>query len=444
MRSLFVACFLLVTTPLVSAEDLICRYCQEGHPTCWPWDSICRGKYHYAPDRKVDVQHIKLDVTPDFEKRTVRGTVSITASPIAQPVELLDLDAKDISVKRVQCEEAEVQDFVSTRESLQILFENPIAVGQAFTVVIEYSAQPDAGLYFRTPAMGYPATDTHIWTQGETHEARHWFPCFDYPNERSSTEVICHVPRDMTVLSNGERRGEKIDNNGLKAVHWYHEKPHANYLICLVAGHLEGLEKQHRNVPLGFYTQPSLPSTRRIPSATLPTSWRFSKRRLGSIPLAQVRPGNHSRLHCRWDGEHDANNTDRRDHFLGSNGKHSYHAWPGCARIGPPMVWRLRHLQRLEPSLAERGIRHLLHTSVRRPQVWSRRHALRPVPGRHRPCPDTEKRQEADRLQRLQEPDGTFDYRAYPKAVGYCTCCGRNLARTFIENASRLIWNSTP
>jgi len=258
MRRFIIACLLFVPSSLASAEDLICRYCQEGQSHLLPLGLDLQGKYHYAPDRKVDVQHIKLDVTPDFEKRTVRGTVSITASPISQPVELLDLDAKDISVKRVQCEQAEIQDFVSTRESLQILFENPIAVGQAFTVVIEYSAQPDAGLYFRTPAMGYPATDTHIWTQGETHEARHWFPCFDYPNERSSTEVICHVPRDMTVLSNGERRGEKIDNNGLKAVHWYHEKPHANYLICLVAGHLEGLEKQHRNVPLGFYTQPSL------------------------------------------------------------------------------------------------------------------------------------------------------------------------------------------
>ena len=258
MRNLFIACFLLIPITFVSAEDLICRYCQEGQSQLLPLGLDLQGKYHYAPDRKVDVQHIKLDVTPDFEKRTVSGTVSITASPISKPVELLDLDAKDISVKSVQCKEAEVQDFVSTRETLQILFKTPIPVGKKFTVVIEYSAQPNAGLYFRTPAMGYPETDTHIWTQGETHEARHWFPCFDYPNERSSTEVICHVPKDMTVLSNGKRLGEAEDKNGLKAVRWYHEKPHANYLICLVAGHLEGIKKQHRDIPLGFYTQPSL------------------------------------------------------------------------------------------------------------------------------------------------------------------------------------------
>ena len=241
-----------------AAEERICRYCDEGRSHLLPLGLDLQGKFHYAPDRKVDVLHIKLDVTPDFEKRTVSGSVSITSKPIAQPIELLELDAKDISIRKVACDQAAVKDFVSTRESLQILFKEPIEVGTAFTVVIEYTAQPNAGLYFRTPAMGYPETDTHIWTQGETHEARHWFPCFDYPNERSSTEVICHVPRDMTVLSNGERKGESIDASGLKAVRWYHEKPHANYLICLVAGHLKGLKKTHQNVPLGFYTQPSL------------------------------------------------------------------------------------------------------------------------------------------------------------------------------------------
>ena len=252
------AFFFLGTFAVAAAEERVCRYCEEGRSHLLPLGLDLQGKFHYAPDRKVDVLHIKLDVTPDFEKRTVSGSVSITSKPIAKPVELLELDAKDISIKKVTCEQAAIKDFVSTRESLQILFKEPIEVGTTFTVVIDYSAQPNAGLYFRTPAMGYPETDTHIWTQGETHEARHWFPCFDYPNERSSTEVICHVPQDMTVLSNGVRKGEVMDASGLKAVRWYHEKPHANYLICLVAGHLKGLNKTHRDVPLGFYTQPSL------------------------------------------------------------------------------------------------------------------------------------------------------------------------------------------
>ena len=253
------ACLLLLAPALHShAAEQICRYCAEAHNGLAPLGMDLEGRYHYAPDRQVDVTHIKLDVTPDFERRTVAGTASITAKPISKPVDVLRLDAFNLKVTAVRCDGAEIEDFVSSREELLVSFKTPISLEQSFTLQIDYSAQPVKGLYFRTPEMGYPATDTQIWTQGETHEARHWFPCFDYPNEKSSTEIVCHVPKKITVLSNGKRMGEDIDGNGLKVVRWFQEKPHANYLICLVAGEMKKLEKQHRDVALGFYTQPTL------------------------------------------------------------------------------------------------------------------------------------------------------------------------------------------
>ena len=265
-----------------SAEQAVCRYCAEGlRHSQMPLGLSLEGKHQYAPDRQVDVLHIKLDVVPNFEERTVTGTASISAKPIAKPVRVLKLDAIDIQVKAVRCDGAEVKEFVSTREGLQIAFVNPIPVETAFRIDIDYFVQPIGGLYFRTEAMGYPAGDTHIWTQGETHEARRWFPCFDYPNERSSTEVICHVPPSMTVLSNGKRMGESIDEAGLKAVHWMQEKPHANYLICLVAGHLGKLEKKHRDLSLGFYTQPSLLEHAPNSFADTPQIMEFFEREIG-------------------------------------------------------------------------------------------------------------------------------------------------------------------
>src|SRR5690606_2318165 len=118
-------------------------------------------------------------------------------------------------------------------------------VGEEASVDIVYSAEPAQGLFFRTAEMGHPEGDDHCWTQGEPHEARHWFPSFDYPNERASSEIIFHVPQEMTVISNGRLLGEEQEEGGLKAVHWLQEKPHANYLICVVAGYLEKLEDRH-------------------------------------------------------------------------------------------------------------------------------------------------------------------------------------------------------
>lgn len=40
----------------------------------------------YAPDRKADILHITIDVTPDFKTRTVAGATTIKFKPIAKPL----------------------------------------------------------------------------------------------------------------------------------------------------------------------------------------------------------------------------------------------------------------------------------------------------------------------------------------------------------------------
>lgn len=231
-----------------------CRYCNAL--AAWADPPQASNGRNYAPDRQVDVKHIKLDVTPDFEHRTVEGTATIRFAPILKPVKSLRLDGARLKVSDVRSKHA-ISDFSADDESVTVLFDSAIPVGEVAEVEIDYSAEPVEGLYFRTAAMGLPEGDDHCWTQGEPHEARHWFPCFDYPNERASSEIICHVPKEMKVVSNGKLVGETDEDGGMKQVHWLQEKPHVSYLICMIAGHLEKLEAKHRDVPLGFYTQPS-------------------------------------------------------------------------------------------------------------------------------------------------------------------------------------------
>ncbi len=238
-----------------SAEEVFQCRCHDHSRLAAAGDAASGRRY--APDRDVDMIHIRIDVTPDFSRHTVRGTTSLTFRPISKPLVTLTLDAVDLTIPTVRAD-VPVADHTVTREHCVIRFAEPIPVGKEVTLHLDHEAEPRRGLYFRTPDMGYPAGDTHVWTQGEAHESRHWFPSHDYPNERSSSEVICHVPAEMTVLSNGRKVTEEIDPaSGLKTVHWRQDKPHVTYLICLVAGNFEKLQGQHRDVPLGFYTQPS-------------------------------------------------------------------------------------------------------------------------------------------------------------------------------------------
>ncbi|MCP4610242.1 MAG: hypothetical protein GY845_16150 [Planctomycetes bacterium] len=211
----------------------------------------------YAPDRKADILHITIDVTPDFKARTVAGATTIKFKPIAKPLTELRLDAIDLDVSCVTSN-VKIEGYSVTDEAIIITFDPPIQPGVEATVKVLYEAEPKQGLYFRTPEMGYKEEDTHLFTQGESHEAPYWYPNYDYPNESSTSEVICRVPADMTVLSNGRLVSEEIDSEtGLKAVRWLQDKPHVNYLVALVAGKLKKIESRYKDIPLAFYTPAS-------------------------------------------------------------------------------------------------------------------------------------------------------------------------------------------
>lgn len=212
---------------------------------------------HYAPDRLVDVLHLKIEVTPDYKLRKVSGTTSILFTPIGIPLQELSLHAVDLQVSHVESD-VPIRNFQVVEGEIIVTFVQLIEPGAQVTVSVTYEAEPKQGLYFRTPEMGYLPEDMHIWTQGEMHEARHWFPSIDYPHEKFTSEVICHVPQEMTVLSNGRWISETFnEKTQLKAVRWLQEKPHVNYLIALVAGYFKKIEAPDQRVPLAFYTPSS-------------------------------------------------------------------------------------------------------------------------------------------------------------------------------------------
>lgn len=214
------------------------------------------GQRQYAPDRDAEIHHLALDVTPDFQRRTINGEAILSFQPIAKPLEELQLDAVGLDIQSVASTE-KIETYEVTADHLVITFAAAIAPGKEAGVTIRYTAQPAKGMYFRTPEMGYNAGDEHLFTQGEAIDERYWYPCYDSPNQKFTTEITCHVPAGMTVLSNGRLVSEEKDAGGLTAFHWRQEQPHANYLVSLVAGHFKKIEDKYKDIPLAFYTLPS-------------------------------------------------------------------------------------------------------------------------------------------------------------------------------------------
>lgn len=209
---------------------------------------------NYSPSREVDILHLALDITPDFLKRTIRGTATLRFKPIAKGLDELKLDAEAMTIESVTATES-MPRWHYDDHRLVLTFDPPVPADRETTITIRYHTEPRQGLYFRTPEMGYRPEDTHLWTQGEPVESRHWFPCFDAPNEKFTSEVTCRVPSGMVVRSNGRLESSTVDAaSGLTAVRWLQDRPHVTYLICLVAGKLQGIEDRHRDIPLAFWT----------------------------------------------------------------------------------------------------------------------------------------------------------------------------------------------
>ena len=249
---------LLLTTLSNFAAEAECDYlgnCGKAH--LFPMAGEIKTGRKYARDRLVDIRHLALDVTPNFAQRSIAGTVTISFSPIGQPLSKLELDAVDLNMDDVSVKDCQLTGWQNSDDLLTLNFTQPIPVGTAATVTIRYHAQPNNGLHFRTPELGYPAGDTQMWSQGEAEFHRYWFPCYDYPNERFSSEVTCHVPEGMEVVSNGKLLDKSKDAQGLFAWHWLQEKPHVNYLIGLAAGYFHKSEAAVGNVPLSLFVPPS-------------------------------------------------------------------------------------------------------------------------------------------------------------------------------------------
>lgn len=235
----------------------------------------------YARDRLVDIAHLALDVTPDFKARTVRGQVTLSFSPIAQPLRTLALDSVDLIIDDVKSTGAQVADRQVTADQLLLHFAAPVPPGTEVSVTISYHGQPEAGLHFRTPEMGYPEGDTQAWSQGEAENHRFWFPCYDYPNERFSSEVTCHVPGGMEVVSNGSLVSRQPEAGGLTAWHWSQRQPHVNYLIALAAGYFSKLEAQAGAVPLALLVPPSEKEQAALAFRDTPAVMKFFQEEIG-------------------------------------------------------------------------------------------------------------------------------------------------------------------
>lgn len=237
---------------------------------------------HYSRERTYDIQYIKLELSFDQTQKVVFGTATLSLTPINDGLKDIELDAVDLDIKSVTLNDEKTLTYSFGPEKLRIDLDRAYQEDEVIDIAINYQAHPKIGLYFIQPDEGHPDYPRQIWSQGEMEENRFWFPCYDFPNDRMTSEMIITVPKEQIAISNGELV-EVIENkeNNTKTYHWKENIPHVNYLNSLIVGDFVEVKDEWDGIPVIYFVEPGDSAKAKRSFAKTPDMVKFFSEMIG-------------------------------------------------------------------------------------------------------------------------------------------------------------------
>jgi len=206
-----------------------------------------------ARNKSYDVLHYKIELSFDESKKMVIGKTTTTFVPYLAVLNSIEFDAENMSFTSVSMKKKTLA-FDSLAKTIRIILDKNYSYKDTLTVTMEYSCIPKRGVYFIQPDSGYPDKPWQVWSQGEDMDNHHWFPCWDFPNDRATSEIIATVKSKYEFLSNGKLISTKENKKtGTKTFHWVQNKSHSSYLVMFAMGEYAIFKENVDGVPLEYY-----------------------------------------------------------------------------------------------------------------------------------------------------------------------------------------------
>src|SRR5262245_19901883 len=215
------------------------------------------NKRHAERASVIDVIHYKITVRLDdrIPPPVVEGKLEIDLALTASTPSV-DLDADEMTVTEILAPDNTKLPFTHDAGKLTIQLGRNGGAGDKFHFAISYTARPSVGMFFIMPDPDRPKRPWQVWSQGETEYNHHWFPCYDYPNDRATSEVLISVREKYRTVSNGTMVKSEV-LHGWRTEHWKMDIPHVAYLTSIAAGEFDVLEDQEsirgQSVPLRYF-----------------------------------------------------------------------------------------------------------------------------------------------------------------------------------------------
>jgi aminopeptidase N len=210
-----------------------------------------RADEPYARSRDYDLRNVKTHLWFDTAQRKVRGEVTHSISMFRDGVSQIKFDSVDLNIQAVSLDGQDAK-FSLADNKLIVQLAQPSKRGESHEVFIRYDGQPKKGLYFVLPDKNYPNRPKEVWSQGEAEDTRYYIPIYDYPNDRTTSEMILTVPANWITISNGDLLGTKVESDGMKTWDWKQSLPLSTYLISVVAGEFVEQKDSWNGMPVRY------------------------------------------------------------------------------------------------------------------------------------------------------------------------------------------------
>ncbi|MBS1514698.1 MAG: M1 family metallopeptidase [Bacteroidetes bacterium] len=220
--------------------------------------SVSFSQEKNAPERvrTYDVQHIKMNINLDWDKKMVIGNVETRIVPLADGFKEFEVDAVAFRINKITDKEGNRLKYDYDDKKITVIFDKAYSPNDTIVYTVDYTCVPQSGLYFIYPQELTPSYKNQVWSQGEGEDNRYWLPIYDYPNDKTTTEMYVTVENKYQTLSNGYLESKTSAGDDKYTAHWIQDKPHSTYLIMLGVGEYNIVEDNWNGIPVQSFIYP--------------------------------------------------------------------------------------------------------------------------------------------------------------------------------------------
>ncbi len=212
----------------------------------------------YANIDAFVTKHLLLDLTADFDARTLQGTAELQLERRDPRAAEIVLDTRDLRIQKTETASANGS-WTATMFRLDpptLAFGSALRVtipAEADRVRITYASSPSArGLQWLTPAQTSGKKLPFLFSQAQAIQARSFIPLQDTPAVRMTYDATIRVPKDLVAVMAAEATP---GDNGSGVFRFRMPQAIPSYLIALAVGDLTFRAMSDRT---GVWAEPAM------------------------------------------------------------------------------------------------------------------------------------------------------------------------------------------